>query len=162
MGRGSSQRRLVSTKSLVVPSQGRRRGEWPHRTDQQGELLTEGAGGGGAHNIRGTSDRSYQRLVAEQAAIGQIISSIIFSRVVCEWQGTHCTGKTGKTGKMAKEIPCQGKHREFGNFAKTQGIWFGQVVNSLILKIKYTSIFTAKISKNILKLDKSPKSVLCV
>ena len=28
----------------------------------------------------------------------------------------------------------QGKHREFGNFAKTQGIWFAQVVNSLILK----------------------------
>ena len=28
---------------------------------------------------------------------------------------------TGKTGKMAENIPCQGKHREFGNFAKTQG-----------------------------------------
>ena len=38
---------------------------------------------------------------------------------LCQLQGTHCTGKTGK---MAKEIPCQGKHREFGNFAKTQGI----------------------------------------
>ena len=36
-------------------------------------------------------------------------------------QGTHCTGKTGK---MAQKIPYQGKHREFGNFAKTQGIWF--------------------------------------
>ena len=36
-------------------------------------------------------------------------------------QGTH---GTGKTGKMAKEIPCHGKHRELGNFAKTQGIWF--------------------------------------
>ena len=47
-------------------------------------------------------------------------------------QGTHATGKTGK---MAKIIPCQGKHREFGNFAKTQGIWFAQVVHSLILKI---------------------------
>ena len=34
-------------------------------------------------------------------------------------QGTH---GTGKTGKMAKKIPCQGKHREFGNFVKTQGI----------------------------------------
>ena len=33
-------------------------------------------------------------------------------------QGTH---RTGKTGKMAKKNPCQGKHREFGNFAKTQG-----------------------------------------
>ena len=26
---------------------------------------------------------------------------------------------TGKTGKMAQKNPCQGKHREFGNFAKT-------------------------------------------
>ena len=33
-------------------------------------------------------------------------------------RGTHCTGKTGK---MDPKIPCQGKHREFGNFAKTQG-----------------------------------------
>ena len=24
----------------------------------------------------------------------------------------------GKTGKMAQTIPCQGKHREFGHFAK--------------------------------------------
>ena len=37
---------------------------------------------------------------------------------------------------MAKIIPCQGKHREFGNFAKTQGIWFAQVVNTLTLKGK--------------------------
>ena len=35
------------------------------------------------------------------------------------YQGTH---GAGKTGKMAKIIPCQGKHREFGNFVKTQGI----------------------------------------
>ena len=39
----------------------------------------------------------------------------------CFYQGTHGTGKTGKTGKMTKKNPCQGKHREFGNFAKTQG-----------------------------------------
>ena len=32
--------------------------------------------------------------------------------------------------------PCQGKHREFGNFAKTQGIWCAQVLHSLIVKIK--------------------------
>ena len=50
-------------------------------------------------------------------------------------QGTHCTGITGKIGKMAKENHCQQKYREFGNFAKTQGIWFAQVVISLILKI---------------------------
>ena len=39
-----------------------------------------------------------------------------------------------------KKNPCQRKHREFGNFAKTQGIWFAQVVNSLILKVKDISI----------------------
>ena len=40
---------------------------------------------------------------------------------------------------------CQGEHREFGNFTKTQGIWFAQVVNSLTLKVKDISIFAAKI-----------------
>ena len=29
--------------------------------------------------------------------------------------------RAGKTGKMSKKNPCQGKHREFGNFVKTQG-----------------------------------------
>ena len=58
-------------------------------------------------------------------------------------QGTH---GTEKTGKMTKKNPCQGKHREFGNFAKTQGSLFAQVVNSLILKVKDTAIFAAKIS----------------
>ena len=47
---------------------------------------------------------------------------------------------------MDKKNPCQGKHREFGNFAKTQGILFAQVVNSLILKVKDTAIFAAKVS----------------
>ena len=61
---------------------------------------------------------------------------------------------------MAKEIPCQGKHREFGNFAKIQGIWFAQVVNSLILKVKDISKFAVKISQKCSKLDKSAKSVL--
>ena len=42
----------------------------------------------------------------------------IFLKKVCNLQGTH---GTGKTGKMVKKIPCQGKHREFGNFAKTRG-----------------------------------------
>ena len=48
----------------------------------------------------------------------------------------------GKQGKWPKKIPV----REFGNFAKTQGILFAQVVNSLILKVKDTAIFAAKIS----------------
>ena len=50
---------------------------------------------------------------------------------------------------------CQGKNREFGNVAKTQGVWFDQVVNSLILKIKYISILAMKIFNFILKLDKT-------
>ena len=37
----------------------------------------------------------------------------------------------GKEGKWP-EKNCQGKHREFGNFAKTQGMLFAQVVRSLI------------------------------
>ena len=61
----------------------------------------------------------------------------------------------GKQGKWPKKNPCQGKHREFGNVAKTQGIWFTQVVNTLILKVKYISVFGAKISTIFLKLVKS-------
>ena len=48
-------------------------------------------------------------------------------------------------GKQRK-WPCQGKQREFGNFAKTQGTFVAQVVNSLILKVKDTALFAAKIS----------------
>ena len=76
-------------------------------------------------------------------------------------QGTHCSGKTGKIAKT--KFPVQGKHREFGNFAKTQGIWFAHVVNSLILKVKDLSIFGAKRIPNFFsKLDKSATSVLCM
>ena len=50
--------------------------------------------------------------------------------------GPHCIGKMAKN-----KNPCQGKHREFGNFAKTQRILFGQVVNSLNLKVKEITIF---------------------
>ena len=72
----------------------------------------------------------------------KIISSVNFK------QGTHCTGKTGI---MAKKIPVRvntgnletlPKHR--GNTGKTQGIWFAQVVNSLILKVNDISKFAAK------------------
>ena len=58
--------------------------------------------------------------------------------------------------------PCQGKHREFGNFAKTQGIWFAQIVDSLILKLKDILIFAAKITFIFWNLDKSAKSILCI
>ena len=39
------------------------------------------------------------------------------------------------------------------NTGKTQGIWFAQVVNSLILKVKDISIFAVKISRFYSKLD---------
>ena len=66
---------------------------------------------------------------------------------------------------MAKIIPCQGKHREFGNFAKTgktQGILFAQVVNSLMPKVKDIAIFATEISIFFQKLDRAAKSVLCL
>ena len=88
-------------------------------------------------------------------------------------QGTHCTGETGK---MAKKNPCQGVHREFGNFVKTlgkcrefclntgktQGILLAQVVNVLILKVKDIAIVAAKKSIFFQKLDRSANSVLCM
>ena len=74
-------------------------------------------------------------------------------------QGTH---GTGKTGKMAKKNPCQGKHREFGNFVKTQGILLAQVVNVLILKVNDIAIVAPKKSIFFQKLDRSAKSVLCM
>ena len=73
---------------------------------------------------------------------------------------------------MVKTIPCQGKHREFGNFVKTQGkhrefcqntgktqgILLAQVVNALILKVKDIAIFAAIFFLQ--KLNRSAKSVL--
>ena len=78
-------------------------------------------------------------------------------------QGTHCTGKTGK---MVKEKFLSGKTQGIWKLCqttgKTQGIWFPQVVNSLILKVKYISIFAAKIPIFFKKLDMSTKSVRCM
>ena len=55
--------------------------------------------------------------------------------------------------------PCQGKHREFGNFAKRQGNLFAQVVNSLNQKVKgYCDIC----SKNFRSFLEAVKSVLCM
>ena len=51
----------------------------------------------------------------------------------------------GKQGKWPKKIPCQGKHKEFGNSATTLGILFAQVVNSLLLKIQDVVIISCKI-----------------
>ena len=63
---------------------------------------------------------------------------------------------------MVKKNPHQGNTGEFGNFAKTQGILFSQVVNSLILEVKDIAIFAGKISIFVQKLDRSAKSVLCM
>ena len=57
---------------------------------------------------------------------------------------------------------CQEKHRECGNCAKTQEVWFARVVNSLILRVKDISIFVAKISDSFLKLDELLASQFCV
>ena len=56
-------------------------------------------------------------------------------------QDPHCTGKNRENGLKNS---CHGKHWEFGNFAKTQGILFAQVIRSLILAIYDTVIFAAK------------------
>ena len=73
----------------------------------------------------------------------QILTQVDHHHELPTSHGTICTGKTGK---MAKQNPCQGKHREFGNFAKTQGILFDQVINSLIFqKVKDIAIFAAYI-----------------
>ena len=48
------------------------------------------------------------------------------------------------------------------NTGKTQAVLFGQVVNSLILKVKDIAIFAAKIFIFSPKLDRSGKSVLCM
>ena len=61
-----------------------------------------------------------------------------------------------------QKIPVRGKHKEFGNFVKTLGILFPQVVNSLMLKIKDIAIFAAKFPYFFQKLDRSAKSVLCM
>ena len=37
-------------------------------------------------------------------------------------EGASEITRQGIMGKWPKKLPCHGKHREFGNFAKTQGI----------------------------------------
>ena len=75
-------------------------------------------------------------------------------------QGTHSTGKT------AQNIPTQAKHREFGNFVKTQGILFAQGVNALMLKVQDVAIFATTFFFTVFvffqKQDRSTKSVLCM
>ena len=65
-------------------------------------------------------------------------------------------------GKRPPKNACQGEYSQFGNYTKTPGIWFAQVVNSLILKLKDIAMFAAKIPKTFLGLNKSATSVLCM
>ena len=58
--------------------------------------------------------------------------------------GSHCKGKTGET---VRSIPCQAKHREFGNFDKKEEEEDLHVINLFILKIKGIVIFGARFSK---------------
>ena len=65
------------------------------------------------------------QMVVVTAGRGEVTSTevktqreIVRGEIVRERHGTH---GTGKTGKIVKKNLCQGKHREFGNFAKTQG-----------------------------------------
>ena len=56
------------------------------------------------------------------------------------------SGKTQGFGNFAKTQGIWFRETQgFGNFAKTQGIWFAEVVNSMILKVKDVSLFAAKI-----------------
>ena len=93
--------------------------------------------------------KSYKGLifVSEKACAPQITVItflLIFDQKTCSLgftikhiQGTHCTGiKNRENGQQNSRS------------GKTQGIWFAQVINSLILKVKDISIFAAKISKN--------------
>ena len=66
-------------------------------------------------------------------------------------QGTHCTGK------MVQKIHCRGKHGEFENFAKTQGIWFAQVLSIQNIFL----YFPRKFPNSFLKLVSLP-SQFCV
>ena len=66
----------------------------------------------------------------------------IFSRVFL-WYTYRVPTAQGKPGKRPKKSLSEKKYREFGNVAKTKGIWFAQVVNSLILNVKDIFIFVA-------------------
>ena len=79
--------------------------------------------------------------------------------IMCSWYTLNSTVDTntrvpnaqGKQGKWPKKFLVRentGIWKFCQNTEKTQGIWFAQVVNSLILKIKDVSIFALEISKN--------------
>ena len=70
--------------------------------------------------------------------------------------------KQGKQGKWPQKKSLSGKTHGICKFCQTQGFFFAQVVNSLILKAKDIFVFAAKNFQILSKLDKSAKSILCV
>ena len=81
------------------------------------------------------------------------------------YRGGGLEGGGGKLSRypLPKKNPCQGKHREFGNFAKTQGNTGNLVCSSCKFPDSKgkINICRGKI-QFFLKLDKSAKSVLCM
>ena len=67
-----------------------------------------------------------------------VMKPVIYLQLLHRSDHTHRSGSppTENRGNGPQKNPCQGKHWEFGNFAKTLGISFAQVVNSLILRYR--------------------------
>ena len=75
-----------------------------------------------AHSLMHT--RPQRTLCTQDSTPAHVHKTVL--RILCKQdsahtfgQGSHCTGKTGKIEKSNSR---QGKHREFENFKKTQGI----------------------------------------
>ena len=60
-------------------------------------------------------------------------------------------GKQGKWPKTNLSWKTQRIQKFCQNTGKTQGIWFAQVINSLIIKVKDILVFAVNISKLFLK-----------
>ena len=124
--------------------------------------------------LEGELDRDFSSVMSSQ-----MVSSSFHSRFISQQSNNtffkvHSSSSTtiirvptaqGKQGKWKKKS-LSGKTQQIWKFCqnigKMQEIWFAQVVNSLILKVKDISIFVAKISTIFLKLDKSAKSICCI
>ena len=66
----------------------------------------------------------------------------------------QCKGNhgTGKTGKMAQKIPCQGKHREFGNTIRVgtlKAVLFGNALSLFhcLISTTNTSLWSVPVAE---------------
>ena len=73
------------------------------------------------------------------------ISLIASYQYACGYKNTHGSHYTGTPRENGGGDLCQGKHREFESFAKTQ-VKVREGVNNLTLKIKGIGVFAAKSS----------------